>query len=98
MREARRATHSSSLPGSGKVRNHDARPSLEGPGLILILPVGNPGYADGVKTVLHWFRRDLRVSDNTALSEAARRADLVALNQILDGRDAAAKTPCQALV
>ncbi|MFO1475377.1 MAG: deoxyribodipyrimidine photo-lyase [Verrucomicrobiota bacterium] len=30
-----------------------------------------------MKTVLHWFRRDLRVSDNTALSEAARRAELV---------------------
>jgi deoxyribodipyrimidine photo-lyase len=27
-----------------------------------------------VKTVLHWFRRDLRVGDNTALSEASRRA------------------------
>ena len=30
-----------------------------------------------MKTVLHWFRRDLRVSDNTALSEAARRAETV---------------------
>lgn len=30
-----------------------------------------------MKTVLHWFRRDLRVSDNTALSEAARRAEQV---------------------
>ena len=27
-----------------------------------------------MRTVLHWFRRDLRVSDNAALSEAARRA------------------------
>jgi deoxyribodipyrimidine photo-lyase len=27
-----------------------------------------------VKCVIHWFRRDLRVSDNTALAEAARRA------------------------
>jgi len=30
-----------------------------------------------VKTVIHWFRRDLRVADNTALSEAARRAESV---------------------
>jgi deoxyribodipyrimidine photo-lyase len=30
-----------------------------------------------VKTVIHWFRRDLRVSDNTALAEAARRAETV---------------------
>lgn len=27
-----------------------------------------------MKRIIHWFRRDLRVSDNTALSEAARRA------------------------
>ena len=27
-----------------------------------------------MKTVIHWFRRDLRVSDNVALSEAAKRA------------------------
>jgi deoxyribodipyrimidine photo-lyase len=30
-----------------------------------------------VKQVIHWFRRDLRVSDNTALSEAAKRAEQV---------------------
>jgi deoxyribodipyrimidine photo-lyase len=30
-----------------------------------------------VKTVLHWFRRDLRVSDNVALSEALKRAENV---------------------
>jgi len=30
-----------------------------------------------VKTVIHWFRRDLRVSDNTALSEAGKRAETV---------------------
>jgi len=30
-----------------------------------------------VKKVIHWFRRDLRVSDNTALSEATRRAEQV---------------------
>jgi len=30
-----------------------------------------------VKRVIHWFRRDLRVTDNTALSEAARRAEVV---------------------
>jgi len=34
-------------------------------------------WADAVKTVIHWFRRDLRVSDNTALSEAVRRAQAV---------------------
>lgn len=30
-----------------------------------------------VRRVLHWFRRDLRITDNTALSEAARRAEEV---------------------
>ena len=30
-----------------------------------------------MKTAIHWFRRDLRVSDNTALSEAVRRAESV---------------------
>ncbi|HEY1172919.1 MAG TPA: deoxyribodipyrimidine photo-lyase [Verrucomicrobiae bacterium] len=30
-----------------------------------------------VKRVIHWFRRDLRVSDNTALSEAARQAEII---------------------
>ena len=30
-----------------------------------------------MKTVIHWFRRDLRVTDNVALSEAARRAETV---------------------
>jgi deoxyribodipyrimidine photo-lyase len=30
-----------------------------------------------VKTVIHWCRRDLRISDNTALSEAAKRAENV---------------------
>lgn len=30
-----------------------------------------------MKTVLHWFRRDLRLTDNTALSEANRRAERV---------------------
>ena len=30
-----------------------------------------------MKKVIHWFRRDLRVSDNTALSAAARRAEQV---------------------
>lgn len=30
-----------------------------------------------MKRVIHWFRRDLRISDNTALSEAARRAEEV---------------------
>ena len=30
-----------------------------------------------MKTILHWFRRDLRVADNVALSEAARRAEQV---------------------
>lgn len=30
-----------------------------------------------MKRVIHWFRRDLRVSDNTALSEAAGRAEEV---------------------
>jgi deoxyribodipyrimidine photo-lyase len=30
-----------------------------------------------VKRVIHWFRRDLRITDNTAFSEAARRAEQV---------------------
>jgi deoxyribodipyrimidine photo-lyase len=30
-----------------------------------------------MKVALHWFRRDLRVTDNTALFEAAKRAERV---------------------
>ena len=30
-----------------------------------------------MKKVIHWFRRDLRVTDNTALTEAASRAEQV---------------------
>lgn len=30
-----------------------------------------------MRTVIHWFRRDLRISDNTALSEAVKRAERV---------------------
>ena len=30
-----------------------------------------------MKRVVHWFRRDLRISDNTALSEAARQGEEV---------------------
>ena len=30
-----------------------------------------------MKTVIHWFRRDLRISDNTALYQAAKRAETV---------------------
>ena len=30
-----------------------------------------------MKRVIHWFRRDLRVTDNTALSEAARQSEMV---------------------
>ena len=30
-----------------------------------------------MKTVIHWFRRDLRVTDNTALYEASRQAERV---------------------
>src|SRR6185503_16174845 len=30
-----------------------------------------------MKKVIHWFRRDLRISDNTALSEAVRRSEQV---------------------
>jgi deoxyribodipyrimidine photo-lyase len=37
-----------------------------------------------VKTVIHWFRRDLRVSDNTALAEASRRSEVVRPVFILD--------------
>jgi deoxyribodipyrimidine photo-lyase len=37
-----------------------------------------------VTTVVHWFRRDLRVSDNTSLSSAARDADRVVPVFILD--------------
>ena len=35
-------------------------------------------------TILHWFRRDLRVADNTALAHAARDADRVVPVFILD--------------
>ena len=31
-----------------------------------------------MKTVIHWFRRDLRVTDNVALSEATKRAETLA--------------------
>ena len=37
-----------------------------------------------VRTVLHWFRRDLRVADNTALSRAARDAERVVPVFVLD--------------
>src|SRR5271168_3011352 len=30
-----------------------------------------------MKTVIHWFRRDLRITDNTALHHAAKRAETV---------------------
>jgi deoxyribodipyrimidine photo-lyase len=36
------------------------------------------------RTVLHWFRRDLRVADNTALSRAARDAERVVPVFVLD--------------
>lgn len=42
-------------------------------------------------TILHWFRRDLRVGDNTALSRASRDADRVVPVFILD--DHYAKDP-----
>ena len=35
---------------------------------------------------LHWFRNDLRVSDNTALSEASRRCDALLLLFVFDER------------
>ena len=35
-------------------------------------------------TIVHWFRRDLRISDNTSLSRAAREADRVVPVFILD--------------
>ena len=35
------------------------------------------GYFGGVKLAIHWFRRDLRVNDNAALSEATARAERV---------------------
>lgn len=37
-----------------------------------------------VRTLLHWFRRDLRVSDNTALARAARDAERVVPVFVLD--------------
>jgi deoxyribodipyrimidine photo-lyase len=39
-----------------------------------------------VTTLVHWFRRDLRVEDNTALSLAARDADRVVTVFVLDDR------------
>ncbi len=38
-----------------------------------------------MKTVLHWFRRDLRLTDNVALSEAVRRAETVIPVYIVEG-------------
>jgi len=43
-------------------------------------------------TVIHWFRRDLRVEDNTALSRAARDADRVVPVFLLD--DHFLRDPC----
>jgi len=37
-----------------------------------------------MRTLLHWFRRDLRVADNTALSRAARDAERVVPVFVLD--------------
>jgi len=37
-----------------------------------------------VTTIVHWFRRDLRVADNTSLSRAARDADRVVPAFVLD--------------
>ncbi len=42
-----------------------------------------------MSTVVHWFRRDLRVSDNTALAHAARDADRVVPVFVLDDTYAA---------
>ncbi len=39
-----------------------------------------------MSTLVHWFRRDLRVEDNTALSRAARDADRVVPVFVLDDR------------
>ena len=39
-----------------------------------------------MSTLVHWFRRDLRVDDNTALSRAARDADRVVPVFVLDDR------------
>src|SRR5689334_4866665 len=39
-----------------------------------------------MRTVVHWFRRDLRLADNTALDAAARGADLVVPVFCLDDR------------
>jgi len=39
-----------------------------------------------VTTIVHWFRRDLRVADNAALSRAARDADRVVPVFVLDDR------------
>src|ERR1700759_5070164 len=41
----------------------------------LVVKGVNHGYFGAVKTAIHWFRRDLRVSDNVALSEAYKRAE-----------------------
>jgi deoxyribodipyrimidine photo-lyase len=42
-----------------------------------------------VRTLIHWFRRDLRVADNTALSRAARDAERVVPVFLLDDHYAA---------
>ena len=47
---------------------------------------------------LHWFRNDLRVSDNTALAEAARTSDALALLFVLDERLLGAETMGEARV
>ncbi len=47
-------------------------------------------------TVIHWFRRDLRLLDNTALTEATRQADQVVGLFILDPKLIEAPRVCQA--
>lgn len=50
-----------------------------------------------VRTLLHWFRRDLRISDNTALHEAYTSADRLALLFVWDDErlGSASSSPAQ---
>jgi deoxyribodipyrimidine photo-lyase len=48
-------------------------------------PARYPGRIVVVKTAIHWFRRDLRITDNTALSACAAAAERVVPVYILSG-------------
>lgn len=43
------------------------------------------GIVEAMKTAIHWFRRDLRITDNTALAAAAKAAEFVVPVYVVSG-------------